>query len=376
MRTASRATLGVGALILSLSYACALGRGAKARTGPRLLGHVTPQERAEYIRRATVWRPTKVGAMDLLHGPDGKGSFELWQQVTCDYHPWDKPISGATPKFLCDLGGGDVVKVKYGKKNGEVYAEVAATRLFWALGFGADRMYPVEVTCRNCPIEPWYWNSERRVEQMRFEVASIERKVEGKRIEADKREGWDWREIDQVDERVGGAPRAHRDGLKLLMVFLQNSDNKAPNQDLVCLPDGLKRDEAGNEDCTKTYMYVQDQGLGFGKATLLNTSRIDLDTWRAEPIWRDPRQCIGNLRKTLTSSLANPRISEGGRRFLADLLVQLSDQQIRDMFVAGRMDRLDRETRADGGERKVTLDDWVGVFKKKRDEVVNARCPQ
>ena len=34
---------------------------------------------------------------------------------------------------------GDVVKVKYGEKNGEVYAEIAASRLFWALGFKVDR---------------------------------------------------------------------------------------------------------------------------------------------------------------------------------------------------------------------------------------------
>jgi len=375
MQAASGATLGVGLLILSLSSACALGRGAKAPAGPRELDHISPQERAEYLRRAVVWHPTNVPSMDLLHGPQGKGAFEIWQKVTCDYTPWDKPLSGATPKFLCDLGGGDVVKVKYGKKNGEVYAEVAATRLLWALGFGADRMYPVEVTCRKCPIEPWYWNSEPRVDETHFEVASIERKLEGKKIEAGK-EGWDWPEIDQVDEGAGGATRAHRDGLKLLMAFLQNSDNKRPNQELICLPDGFKRDEAGNEECTKPFMYVQDLGLAFGKSTFLNMSRVDFNAWQGEPIWRDPRQCVANLRKTHTSRLVNPRISEAGRKFLADLLVQLSDKQIRDMLLAGRMDRLEQETETATGERKVTLDDWVGLFKKKRDEVVNQRCPQ
>ena len=40
-----------------------------------------------------------------------------------------------TPKFECEVTPGDVVKVKYGENNGEVFAEVAASRLFWALGF-------------------------------------------------------------------------------------------------------------------------------------------------------------------------------------------------------------------------------------------------
>jgi hypothetical protein len=54
----------------------------------------------------------------------------------------DKPLTGMTPKFKCDLGKGDEVKVKCGEKNGEVYAEVAASRLLWALGFQADVMCP------------------------------------------------------------------------------------------------------------------------------------------------------------------------------------------------------------------------------------------
>ena len=58
----------------------------------------------------------------------------------------EKPLTGNTPKFPCEVRPDDVVKVKYGEKNGEVYAEIAASRLFWALGFKVDRMYPARVT--------------------------------------------------------------------------------------------------------------------------------------------------------------------------------------------------------------------------------------
>ena len=371
MRVTLGIALGGGLLTLGLAPACARPH-AQTPAGPRKLDRVSPAIRAEYLRHAAVWRPTRIPEMDLFRGPQGNDAFEPEQEVTCTYVTPEKRLTGNTPKFLCDLGGGDVVKVKY--NNGEVYAEVAASRLLWAIGFGADGDYSVRVHCRSCPIEPWFWASEPRVDEQRYEIASIQRKFEGKEIEARGVEGWAWPELDRVDERAGGS-QAQRDGLKLLAVFLQHSDSKAANQKLVCLPGGVVRDEAGNEDCKKPFLYVHDVGLTFGKATLLNNTRVDLEAWRSQPLWKDPQQCVANQKKSMSGTLVNPRISEAGRKFLADLLVQLSDAQIHDMFRAGRLDRLEEKMHTPQGERRVTIDDWVTVFKKKRDEVVNQRCP-
>jgi hypothetical protein len=338
-----------------------------ADPGPRELEEVTKADRAEYLRRAIVWQPTEVASKDLLAGPQGEGSFAFDAQVGCDY--MKTPASGATPKFDCALAPGDVVKVKYGRKNGEVYAEVGATRLFWALGFPADRMYPVQVTCRNCPIEPWYWSDSKRVDQKTYEIAAIERRLAGKRIQTKDDEGWSWAELDQVDERVGGAPRAHRDALKLLMVMIQNSDTKPSQQRMLCPAEAVRKDAAGNESCERPILYVQDLGYAFGEATLLDTSKNDLEEWSEEPIWKDRAACVGNLKKSLPGTLKDPAISEDGRRFLADLLVQLSDKQITDLFTAARVERFHRHP-----ERNQPISEWVRVFKRKRDEIVNHRC--
>ncbi len=48
----------------------------------------------------------------------------------------------------------------------------------------------------------------------------------------------------------------------------------------------------------------------------------------------------------------------------------LSDDQIRDIFTASRVER--RNEMLDG--RRVTVDDWVAVFKAKRDQIVNHQC--
>ena len=69
------------------------------------------------------------------------------------------------------------MKVKFGGGNGEVFGEVLATRLLWALGFSADRMYPVNVICRGCPAE--FGGIERPGNESRFDPAVIERKAEG-----------------------------------------------------------------------------------------------------------------------------------------------------------------------------------------------------
>jgi hypothetical protein len=356
--------------LAALAVAVGLGAGPSPSPGPRDLAHVPPAERAAYLRRAQVWLPTDVESKDLLAGPGGKDAFTFDQKVACDYIKPPEPLGGTTPKFMCALEPKDIVKVKYGRQNGEVYSGVAGSRLYWALGFGADAIYPVQVTCRNCPIEPWWWTTEKRVDEKTYEFATIERRLPGDRIESKPDEGWPWPDLDKVDEAAGGAPRAHRDALKLLSVLLQNSDTKADNQRMICLPKAVKKDAAGNEVCAKPFLYVHDVGYGFGKGTLLDTSKVDLKDWEGAPIWKDPARCIGNLKKSLQGTFGDPPISEAGRKFLADLLVRLSDKQIADMFTASRLERYHVHP-----ERNVPVSEWARVFKKKRDEIVNGRCP-
>src|SRR6188508_448826 len=149
----------VGALAILLS-GCASGRfgpspDTKAPAGPHTLKKLSVAERQEVMERANVWRSLDTSSLDLIKGPVLPASQRIPAQVACTFAFPDKPLGGMTPKFQCDLGRNDVVKVKYGEKNGEVYAEVAASRLLWALGFQADVMYPTRVTCRNCPADPF-----------------------------------------------------------------------------------------------------------------------------------------------------------------------------------------------------------------------------
>ena len=381
-------TLGVVVLALTLG-GCASGRfGPSANTeapkGPHTLKTLSVDERKQVMERARVWQAINTSSLDLLKGPALPPAQRIGAESTCTFVYPDKPLTGLTPKFRCALAKDDEVKVKYGEKNGEVYAEVAASRLLWALGFKADVMAPTRVTCRNCPEDPfaasgvdWQRGSPTNVARRVFDPAIIEREVAGKAIEVKDYEGWAWPELDQIRERGGGATRAQIDALKLIAVFIQHSDSKPGQQELVCADARVRKDAKGNETCASAWLVVKDLGGSFGKATLLNTSKMRLGDWDGAGIWKDGQQCVGDLPRSLTGSLDNPVISEAGRRFLARRLTQLSDQQIRDLFTVSRVEQRGEETTgADGRKRKVTVDDWVRVFKRKRSEIVSARCPR
>src|SRR6202163_2819447 len=181
---------------------------------------LTQEARLEFIRKAQVWAPTNVPQMDLRAGPQGPGAFQPNESVTCDYMKAELP--GTTKKFDCAVANGDVVKVRYGQGNGKVEGAVLGSRLLWALGFGADRLYPVRVTCRGCSTDPWRQHAAAPADQV-SEPAAIERKPKGHEMKSDYKGGWKWPELDLVDEAGGGVPKAQRDGLEMLAVFMQHS---------------------------------------------------------------------------------------------------------------------------------------------------------
>jgi len=339
--------------------------------GSSAASHVTPEERLKAIARARVWMPTNVASMNLKAGPPGRDAFAPNETVTCSYV--DKKMNGATPKFTCALAPEDEVKVKYGRYNGEVYAEVAATRLLWALGFPADRNYPVRVVCAGCSPDPARRRAEDKRAQVVFDPATIERKMSGRAIETAPDSGWTWPELDLIDEASGGAPPAHRDALKLLAVFLQHTDSKPAQQRLECVSD---QPDNAREACLQPVMMVSDLGMTFGKANVFNRNGIgsaNFDGWTGSDVWLDPARCIGNLPRSNTGTLENPPIKEAGRKFLGGLLAQLSDAQLRDLFEVARFP--ERVQESDQGKRGRKVEDWVAAFKNKRDQIVNHTCP-
>ncbi len=319
-----------------------------------------PNQRLDAIRHAKVWTATDVRSMNVKAGPQSPLSFAPGETVTCDFV--NKPHGkGSTPKFRCKMPSGRELKVRYGKQNGEAYAQVASTRLLWALGFPANRMYPVKVVCRGCPANPFNGTPPAPGSApVTFDPATIDEEADGTTVETTPDEGWKWKELASVDESAGGASRAERDALKLLAVLIQHSSNKSINQRIVCV---------NPPSCSQSLMMIADLGKTFGQANAGNNDAVgaaNYKAWSHEAIWKGASACVGNLHWTWSGSLSDPLIGEPGRKFLSDLLNQLTDAQLRDLFEVARFTERDPTA---------TVGQWVNAFKHKRAEIANRKCP-
>jgi hypothetical protein len=363
-----------------------------------------PRESAEQLRRdalvrALVWlKPEEpLEAADLRHNP--RDLFGGAEEVACKFHPGK--IGGSTPKFECVFAGGEVLKVKYGR-NPEIHTEVAATRLLRALGAGADSMYLMKrVRCFGCPQDPVVMLRciSSRFEEVRrqcepaygertptgelqvkidygryvdFTLVAIERKRKGKTIKTESVTGWGWDELDLVRPGRREGVRAARDALRLLAVFLNNWDNRADNQRLLCLEDGAARRPDGR--CRLPLGYMDDVGGTFGHAGAAKAERkLNLEGWRAAPIWKDAATCLVEIESPPLhgATFREAVISEGGRSYLARRLRRLSARQIRDLFEGARFADY---TGASGPSRDVGQ--WVRAFQAKvRQITARAPCP-
>ena len=390
------------------------GAWGAAQEGPTRL-EVSKRERLNQLEQAQIFIERETSTLDLRKGPVDGLTFDPAAVVACEYQLPGARLGGATPKFLCRVGG-TVYKVKYlpsakygtTSKNGrspdrEIYAEMAATRLFWALGFGADRVFLTNVTCHGCPASPHDGPDEREQRTRAYRssvrpigIALIEQRFEGATIAAGGQEGWTWSELQQ---HAGRSPsiREQAEALQLLQVFVQHGDCKPEQQRLVCVPGGAVRrtsggaarsstvgfsqdgdaeEEAGGQEytCQSPFALVDDLGATFGGAGSFTGSgaKMSLSNWAKKPVFdaTSGGACRGVLTPSMSCSggMENPVITEAGRQFLLNRLRQLSDAQLHDLFAAARV------TDFCDDAAECSVDAWVAVFKDKVRQIATHSC--
>lgn len=367
-------------VMIFLAIACSGCRSATADTTLAANSAPSPQARvrADALAAARVWSMPSIPVSQFDFTANPPNGFERSEEVECRFTI--QKLSGGTPKFHCQLPDGRVLKIKYGRHNAELQAEVAGTRLLRALGFPSDEMFVVgAVRCAGCPRFPFQSLSCRErfnldllcfggsldADRTRtFTPAVIERRLDADAIEEFDGQGWSWYELNRIDPRRGGSSRAEVDALRLMAVLLAHWDNKGSNQRLVC-PHGRERANGG---CGAPLAMIQDLGATFGPL------RVDLPNWRAAPVWRDRATCTVTM-NTLPyngATFADVRISEAGRSMIAALLEQLTAQQLEDLFTASGIvasDVLDAESRSAAA--------WTTVFREKVRAIRDAGpCPQ
>ncbi len=412
-----RALLAVSAL--AALAACSASSDAEEDTeGDEAAVQVAPEKREQAVAAAKVWSEeefAKLATKDVARGQDFKDAPAPGEEIVCKFvAPKEKDeFGGMTEKFKCgpceltpaEISAGKKpcnvrksLKVKYSglgrdvrvtdpaivaranaeavKNNPEVFAEAVGTRLMWSLGFYADGIYPVKVTCYGCPENPWDTYRKFPTEaggarmDRRFEYAAIEIKLPGEKIESKPDQGFDWgRDPQKIDSAKGGSTREQVDGWKLLAAFMHHGDNKAANQRVSCPKASL----AADGTCSAPIAMIQDIGAGFGSEGSFagfGYKKANLDAWRKQPVWKDRSKCQADLSSIY--SLQSPVVSEGGRAFLARLMDPsvLTDEKLTHIFTVSRIAEQGETIKdASGRTRPVTVADWVWVFNQKRAEL-------
>jgi hypothetical protein len=182
-------------------------------------------------------------------------------------------MNGLSPKFMCAIAGSDkdVIKVKYGRDNAEVYGEMISTRLLWALGFGTDRMYAVRVICRGCPASVYGGTPMPSGERL-FDPATVERKFAGYEIETFANQaGAGTNSIASIPSLVG--PTRTTGCAETAGRFHPAQRLQAEQQRLVCLDQGPRPTPGADVPCAHPFMFIQDLGLTFGRRISSSTRK-------------------------------------------------------------------------------------------------------
>jgi hypothetical protein len=344
----------------------------------------TAQERARAEQTAKVYRAPDPGYDPVLgynpaNGPrrgappvDENG---LAKVVNCVANKDEKRGAGTTPKFHCSVPGntdddGNLVRYKIkphfkgqspDKRNGEIYGEFLSSRFSKAVGFFADDEWVADVNCPDC---------EKSLTKG-FQGASFSPFQPAAGIELSLARGIDVN-CDNKDSAPladtlanllkNGAPRAEIDAFKLWLAFIDHGDTKTDNHKFACL--NSKKD-GNTRTCEpgEAVYYVGDMGSTFGFSSA-SEKKARLDTWRnKKPIEVKDGACTANAK-----SVGDTRISEGGRKLLADNLQRLLDaeqqnQTITKVFAASR-----------NAERDRPPAEWAAEFVRKARMIIDARC--
>jgi hypothetical protein len=344
----------------------------------------TSQERAQAEQTARVYRAPDPGYDPVLgynpaKGPrrgappaDDKG---LAKPINCVANKDESPGAGTTPKFHCSVAGntdedGNLIRYKIkphfkgqslDKRNGEIYGEFLSSRFSKALGFFADDEWVADVNCPDC---------EKSLNKS-FQGASFSPFQPAAGIELPLGRGIDvncnGKDSGSLGETLtsllqNGAPRAEIDAFKLWLAFIDHGDTKTDNHKFACLNSKKNGNTRICEQGEAVY-YVGDMGSTFGFSSA-SEKKARLDAWRS----KKPIEVKDGVCTATAKSVGDTRISDGGRKLLADNLQRLLDAEQQNKTIT----RVFEASR--NAERDRPPAEWAAEFVRKARMIIDARC--
>jgi hypothetical protein len=273
--------------------------------------------------KAVMWEKIDISQRDLFYGPGGKEMMPDLSSITFI----KEDTNGHNKKYRIKDGAGHIWVAKLGR---EAQPETAAVRLMWGLGYKTEVNYLVPTL--TIPGKGTFTNV----------------RLEARPEEIDRLDEWKWK-----DNPFLGTNEFQ--GLKMMMVFFTNWDILDLQNKILAAdgPDGSK----------ELHYIISDLGSTFGKLgnnNMFMIYRLGRKTNNPEKyseasfIDRVENGRIDLAYKGKNRDLFNDITVEQGR-WLADLLLQLSDQQIDDAFRAANYSEEDRKLLVEAVKNRITI---------------------
>jgi hypothetical protein len=263
-----------------------------------------------------IWEPVHISSQDLYFGSGGKSSLPDLSRVTF----LKEEKGGHSKKYELRDGAGERWVAKIGI---EAQPETAAVRLLSAIGYKTELVHLVPRL--TIPGKGTFSN------------VRLEARPEGVK----RGDAWKWGKNSLEGTR-------DMDGLKLMMAFIANWDTKNSNNEVLTI---------GN----KQAYIVSDLGSSFGKTGKVGWPLF----WRFGRSRNKPADYVNgkfisgvkNGRPDIYFNGVNRgpirKVSAESAVWLAGLLNQLSDRQIRDAFEAANYSKTDVELLTSGVRKRI-----------------------
>jgi hypothetical protein len=266
-------------------------------------GAFSQEKPAVETGKAVLWESVDISQRDLYWGAGGKEMFPDLKSVKLV----TRETGGNNLKYrIKDAKGGEwIVKIA-----DEAQPEVAATRLLWALGYTTEVDYIVP-KFRMAQIGPNEYKNVR---------------IEGRPENVKRLERWSWTSNPFLDTK-------EFNGLKILMAMINNWDLKDENTAVL---------SKGGQ----TYYIVSDLGSSFGKLAKRSDTRSGRSVNKPEHYAQSNFvKAVGDGKLEFDYVAKADHLIKGipieHGRWLADMLLQLTDKQISDAFRAANYSQED-----------------------------------
>jgi len=279
------------------------------------------QEKPKPEGKPIMWERVKISQRDLFYGPGGKAMLPDLSRIT--FIKEEK--GGHNKKYRIKDGAGRTWVAKLGR---EAQSETAAVRLMWALGYKTEINYLVPTI--TIPGKGTFKNV----------------RLEARPDDIERLDEWKWKENPFIGTK-------EFQGLKIMQVFLTNWDI-VDVQNKILQVDGANGKEL--------HYIISDLGGTFGKLGNNNLPVI----YR---LGRKTNKPSAYIKTSLVREVENGRVKlsyKGKNRWLfkditveqadwlARLLLQLTDKQIRDAFRAANYSQGDIDTLTKAVKNKIS----------------------